>query len=45
MPKVLEIGWEIALNSEKPNAFRNPKRWIIPCITITIDKAIRIFFT
>ena len=44
IPKVFEIGCEIALNSDMSNAFRNPNKWITPCIPINIIKAIRIFF-
>jgi hypothetical protein len=44
IPNVLEIGCEIALNSDMPNALKNPNKWIIPCIPINIIKAIRIVF-
>ena len=45
IPKVFEIGCEIALNSDIPNALKNPNKWIIPCIPINMIKAIRIVFS
>ncbi|GEO21635.1 hypothetical protein CQA01_21690 [Cyclobacterium qasimii] len=43
-PYTLEMGWVMALNSERPKAFKNPNRWITPCITKTIIKATRMIF-
>ena len=45
IPNCFEMGCDMALNSVMPNAFKNPNKWIIPCIPIIIVKTIRIFFT
>ena len=45
IPKAFEIGCEIALNSDIPNALKNPNKWIIPWIPINMVKAIRIVFS